>query len=66
MSNISKQDVINALPQYYLPYAQYVNQTRALPDSRDGLKQGARFILYAQYLNKLTYDKKTKKSCSNS
>lgn len=62
MSNISKKDIVSALPEYYLPYAQYVNQTRALPDSRDGLKQGARFILYAQYLNKLTYDKKPRKA----
>lgn len=58
----TKVDVIDALPQYYLPYAKYVNQTRALPDARDGLKQGARFILYSQYLHKLTYDKKTKKA----
>ena len=62
MSEINKLDIINALPNYYLPYAQYVNQTRALPDARDGLKQGARFILYAQYLNKLTYDKPAHKA----
>ena len=62
MSDIKKLDVIDALPQYYLPYAQYVNQTRSLPDARDGLKQGARFILYAQYLNKLTHDKKPRKA----
>lgn len=55
-------DVTVALPQFYLPYAAYVLQTRALPDARDGLKTGARYILYAQYIDKLTYDKKKKKA----
>lgn len=62
MSNINKLDVTKALPDYYLPYAQYVNQTRALPDARDCLKTGTRFILYAQYLEKLTYDKPRRKA----
>ena len=53
MSQISKLDVVDALPEYYLPYAQYVNQTRALPDARDCLKTGTRFIIYAQYLNQV-------------
>ena len=61
MSNIQKMDVTKALPEFYLPYAQYVDQTRALPDARDCLKTGTRFILYAQYLAKLTYDKKARK-----
>lgn len=62
MSQLNKLDVVNALPKYYLPYAQYVNQTRALPDARDCLKTGTRFILYAQYLEKLTYDKPRRKA----
>ena len=62
MSQLNKLDVIDALPKYYLPYAQYVNQTRALPDARDCLKTGTRFILYAQYLEKLTYDKPRRKA----
>ena len=62
MSQLNKLDVVNALPKYYLPYAQYVNQTRALPDARDCLKTGTRFILYAQYLEKLTYDKTRRKA----
>lgn len=57
-----KLDVSAALPQFYLPYAQYVLATRALPDARDGLKSGARFILFAQYLKKLTYKNPTKKA----
>lgn len=55
-------DVSSALVQYYTPYAKYVAQTRALCDSRDGLKQGARFILYAQYLDKLTHKHKARKA----
>jgi DNA gyrase subunit A len=55
-------DVSQALPQFYLPYAQYVLATRALPDARDGLKSGARFILFAQYLKKLNYKNPTKKA----
>ena len=55
-------DVVQALPEFYLPFAGYVLSTRAIPDARDGLKTGARFILYAQYLDKLTYDKKKRKA----
>lgn len=55
-------DVVDALPKLYLPFAGYVIQTRALPDARDGLKSGARYILYAQYLDKLTYDKPRRKA----
>ena len=62
MMEIIKLDVTNALPKYYLPYAKYVNQTRSLPDARDCLKTGTRFILYAQYLEKLTYDKTRRKA----
>lgn len=59
--NKDKIDVTEALPSFYLPFAGYVLQTRAIPDSRDGLKTGARFILYAQKKDKLTYDKKKRK-----
>lgn len=61
MSNIIKQDVSEALVENYLPFAGYVIQTRSLPDARDGLKTGARYILYAQYKDKITYDKPFKK-----
>ena len=45
-------EVSDALQAFYTPYASYVIQTRALPDARDGLKTGARFILYSQYKDK--------------
>ena len=57
-----KLDVSKALPDFYLPYAGYVLQTRAIPDSRDGLKQGARFIIFAQMKHKLVYNKDRRKA----
>lgn len=54
-------EISEALPAFYVPYASYVIQSRALPDARDGLKAGARFILYAQYKNKITYKDKRRK-----
>lgn len=62
MSQINKLDVVDALPQYYIPYAKYVNQNRSIPDARDCLKTGTRLLLYAQHVNKLTYDKKITKA----
>lgn len=55
-------EVSDALQAFYTPYASYVIQTRALPDARDGLKTGARFILYAQYKDKLTCKQKRRKA----
>lgn len=55
-------EVSDALQAFYVPYSSYVIQTRALPDARDGLKTGARFILYAQYKDKLTYKEKRRKA----
>ena len=55
-------EVSDALQAFYVPYASYVIQTRALPDARDGLKTGARFILYAQYKDKLTCKDKRRKA----
>ena len=54
-------EIAEALPEFYVPYASYVIQTRALPDARDGLKTGARFILYSQYTNKITFKDKRRK-----
>lgn len=54
-------EISEALPEFYVPYASYVIQTRALPDARDGLKSGARFILYSQYINKITFKDKRRK-----
>lgn len=59
--NKASLEISEALPEFYVPYASYVIQTRALPDARDGLKAGARFILYAQYKNKITYKNKRRK-----
>ena len=58
----SEWEVSDALQAFYVPYASYVIQTRALPDARDGLKTGARFILYAQYKDKLTFKNKRRKA----
>ena len=55
-------EVSDALQAFYVPYASYVIQTRALPDARDGLKTGARFILYSQFKDKLTYKEKRRKA----
>ena len=57
----SSLEISEALPAFYVPYASYVIQTRALPDIKDGLKAGARFILYAQYKEKITYENKRRK-----
>ena len=51
MKIISKE-VKNAVPEAYLPFSAYVIQTRALPDARDCLKSGGRYILWSQYFNK--------------
>lgn len=60
--NGKEWEVSDALQAFYVPYASYVIQTRALPDARDGLKTGARFILYAQYKDKLTCKNKRRKA----
>ena len=60
--NGDKWEVSDALQAFYVPYASYVIQTRALPDARDGLKSGARFILYSQFKDKLTYKEKKRKA----
>lgn len=59
--NENEIEISEALPEFYVPYASYVIQTRALPDARDGLKSGARFILYSQYTNKITFKDKRRK-----
>lgn len=60
MKIISKE-IREAVPEAYLPFSAYVIQTRALPDARDCLKTGGRYILWSQYLEKNTYDKNRKK-----
>lgn len=60
--NGSSWEIKEALQAFYTPYASYVIQSRALPDARDGLKCGARFILYSQYKDKLTCKEKRRKA----
>lgn len=58
---IITKEVRDAVPEAYLPFSAYVIQTRALPDARDCLKTGGRYILWSQYLQKNTFDKNRKK-----
>lgn len=60
MKIISKE-IKNTVPEAYLPFSAYVIQTRALPDARDCLKTGGRYILWSQYLEKNTYDNNRRK-----
>ena len=60
MKIISKE-IKNVIPEAYLPFSAYVIQTRALPDSRDCLKTNGRYIIWSQYFDKNTYDKRRKK-----
>lgn len=61
MAIIISKEIDKAVPEAYLPFSAYVIQTRALPDARDCLKTGGRYILWSQYFNKNTYDKNRKK-----
>lgn len=51
-------DIVETITDDFLQYTGHVMQERAVPDSRDCLKDGARKILYSQFLNKNTYDNK--------
>lgn len=57
MGIFTNKEIKTVVPEAYLPFAAYVIQTRALPDSRDCLKSGGRYILWSQYLNKNTSNK---------
>lgn len=60
MSKVITTQVGQALSDYYLPFAKYVNQTRALPDARDGLKRAHRFVLFAMKKAGFAPEKATK------
>lgn len=45
-------DINDTIRQDFLEYTGHVMQERAIPDARDCLKDGARKILYSQYLHK--------------
>lgn len=53
---IISKEIKDIVPEAYLPFSAYVIQTRALPDARDCLKTGGRYILWSQYLEKNTFD----------
>lgn len=62
MENFIEKDAQEVFEQDFLDFAGYNLQRRALPDARDGLKWGARKLIHAQMLGKLTYDKPFKKA----
>lgn len=57
MGQFIEKEIKDVVPEAYLPFAGYVIQTRALPDARDCLKTGGRYILWSQYKEKNTFDK---------
>lgn len=56
-----KVDLQQTIEDAFLRYAGHVIQDRSIPDVRDGLKLGARQLLYAQYSKGITHDKPFKK-----
>jgi DNA gyrase/topoisomerase IV subunit A len=62
MNDFIERDGLEVFSEEFLDFAGYNLQRRALPDSRDGLKWGARKLLHAQSLAKLTYNKPFKKA----
>ena len=59
---ISQQPIEQEITQSYIDYAMSVIISRALPDTRDGLKPVLRRILYAMYDINLTHDARYRKS----
>lgn len=58
------QSIEGEISQSYIEYAMSVIVSRALPDTRDGLKPVIRRILYAMYDMGLTHNAKFKKSAA--
>ena len=65
MVDFIDRDAQEVFEEDFLDFAGYNLQRRALPDARDGCKWGARKLLHAQYLAKLTYDKPFKKAAKS-
>lgn len=65
MADFIDRDAQEVFEEDFLDFAGYNLQRRALPDARDGCKWGARKLLHAQYLAKLTYDKPFKKAAKS-
>ena len=62
MGDLRKVNLTKTLEDNFARYAGMVIQDRAIVDVRDGLKPAARQLAYAQYIDKLTYDKPFKKA----
>ena len=62
MNEFKKVNLTQSLEDNFARYAGMVIQDRAIVDVRDGLKPAARQLTYAQYIDKLTYDKPFKKA----
>ena len=62
MSELKQVNLTKTLEDNFARYAGMVIQDRAIVDVRDGLKPAARQLAYAQYIDKLTYDKPIKKA----
>lgn len=56
-----KVNIQDTIESSFLTYAGHVIQDRSIPDVRDGLKLGARQLLYSQYAKGITHDKGFKK-----
>ena len=62
MGDFKEVNLTKTLEDNFARYAGMVIQDRAIVDVRDGLKPAARQLAYAQYIDKLTYDKPFKKA----
>lgn len=62
MSNFKKVNLTETLENNFARYAGMVIQDRAIVDVRDGLKPAARQLAYAQFIDKLTFNKPFKKA----
>jgi len=59
---VTPQSIEGEISKSYIEYAMSVIVSRALPDTRDGMKPVIRRILYAMYDLGLTHNAKYKKS----
>lgn len=62
--NLMPQTIEQEISESYIAYAMSVIVSRALPDTRDGMKPVIRRILYAMYDMGLTHNAKFKKSAA--
>lgn len=62
MNNFIERDGEEVFKEEFLEFAGYNLQRRAIPDARDGLKWGARQLIYSQHIGGFRYDKPFKKA----